>query len=299
MAFVQLEEKISSAVSAATGKEFKASIGPSVGGGCVSDTRVILSKDSDSLKFFAKIGTPSEVSMLAAEYYGVLEMYNTETIRLPKPICYDSTDRFSFLILENLNMTSRAGRREYQLLGKQLARLHRCTSDRGFGWHRGNTIGPTPQLNPWTSSWTEFFVNYRLHYQMELAKRNNLKFEHEEGLLHKVEKLLNQKQDVIPSLVHGDLWSGNIGFLTSGEPVIFDPATYYGDREVDIAMTELFGRLPEDFYVAYNDEFPLTEGYEQRRIVYNLYHVLNHFNLFGGMYGRKAKGMMQEIMEFI
>lgn len=299
MAFAQLEDKISSAVSAAIGKEFKATVGPSVGGGCVSDTRVILCKDSDSLKFFAKIGTPDEVSMLAAEYHGVLEMYNTKTIRVPKPICYDSTDRFSFLILENLNMTSRAGKKEYGLLGKNLAKMHRCTSDRGFGWHRGNTIGPTPQLNPWTSNWTEFFVNYRLRYQLDLAKRNRLKLENVETFLQKVENILNQKQDVIPSLVHGDLWSGNIGFLNTGEPVIFDPATYYGDREVDIAMTELFGRLPEEFYIAYNDEFPLAEGYEQRRIIYNLYHVLNHYNLFGGMYGRQAKSMMEEIIEFM
>lgn len=98
-----------------------------------------------------------------------------------------------------------------------------------------------------------------------------------DSFLQKVEIILNQKQNVVPSLVHGDLWSGNIGFLRTGEPVIFDPATYYGDREVDIAMTELFGRLPDDFYDAYNDEFPLQEGYEQRRTIYNLYHVLNHF----------------------
>eukprot|EP00166_Cyanidium_caldarium_P005371 ctg_646.g201 len=294
MAFHLLEEKISSAVSAAIGKDFKASIGPVVGGGCVSDTRMVLSKNG-SQKFFAKIGSPSDISMLSAEYEGVHEMSNTQTVRVPKPICYDSTDRFSFLILELLELTSKSGRDGYRILGR-LAKMHKTTNDRLYGWHRGNTI-TTPQLNPWTSNWTEFFVNYRLRYQLELAQHNHANLGSIETFLRHVEKILDRHTEVVPSLVHGDLWSGNIGFLVSGEPVIFDPATYYGDREVDIAMTELFGRLPEEFYVAYNEEWALPEGYEKRRTIYNLYHILNHFNLFGGMYGRQAKYMMTEIMQ--
>ena len=120
-------------------------------------------------------------------------------------------------------------------------------------------------------------------------------FPQADELLNAIPELL-ARHEVNPSLVHGDLWGGNAGFTVEGEPIIFDPATYYGDREVDIAMTEVFGGFPGSFYQGYNEVFPLDEGYERRKTLYNLYHILNHFNLFGGGYASHANGMINRIL---
>jgi fructosamine-3-kinase len=151
-----------------------------------------------------------------------------------------------------------------------LAKLHRVTGPR-FGWHRDNHIGLSPQQNSWCDDWATFFWERRIRPQAERA-----------GLQIKRTKLLENHKPQ-PSLLHGDLWSGNVGFTAEG-PVIFDPAVYYGDREADLAMTELFGGFPDEFYRAYDEAFPLEEGYEQRKHLYNLYHLLNHLNIFGEGY---------------
>jgi fructosamine-3-kinase len=165
---------------------------------------------------------------------------------------------------------------------------------RVFGWDFNNTIGSTPQINNWTSNWAEFFAEYRLGYQFQLARRNGGYFPGQEGLLAAIPQLLDHQPEA--SLVHGDLWSGNGAITKSGEPVIFDPATYVGDREVDIAMTELFGGFPAAFYRGYNEVWPLDDGYKRRKPLYNLYHILNHFNLFGGGYGSQANRMIEQIL---
>lgn len=140
------------------------------------------------------------------------------------------------------------------------------------------------------------FTEYRLGYQFQLAERQSAHFPTSQ-LLAAVPKLLGHKPQ--PSLVHGDLWGGNAAITTSGEPVIFDPATYVGDREVDLAMTELFGGFPAAFYRGYNEVFPLAVGYERRKTLYNLYHVLNHFNLFGGGYASQANRMIDQILTMV
>jgi protein-ribulosamine 3-kinase len=152
-----------------------------------------------------------------------------------------------------------------------LASLHRQTGPR-FGWHRDNYIGLAPQINGWRDDWAEFFIECRLRPQFERA---GLKGEFFEKLLR------NHRPQ--PSLLHGDLWSGNAGFIAEG-PVVFDPAVYYGDREADLAMTELFGGFPDEFYAAYDAAWPRERGYESRKHLYNLYHLLNHLNLFGSGY---------------
>jgi fructosamine-3-kinase len=164
-----------------------------------------------------------------------------------------------------------------------------------FGWERHNTIGSTPQINTWTASWTEFWVKHRLGYQLQLAQRRGGHFPKQDQLLTLIPDLLAGHTPQ-PSLVHGDLWSGNAAVTQTGEPVIFDPATYVGDREVDLAMTELFGGFPAAFYHGYNQVFPLDEGYQQRKPLYNLYHVLNHFNLFGGSYESQANRMIMQLL---
>ncbi len=174
------------------------------------------------------------------------------------------------LILEHLDLGARA---DWPAMGRMLAALHRSTSPR-FGWERDNWIGLGPQENGWRDDWTEFFLEKRLKPQAKKC-----------GLVDKLPDVRSVLEGHRPqaSLLHGDLWSGNAGFTPDG-PVIFDPAVYYGDREADLAMTELFGGFPAEFYASYRKELPLDPGYEKRKHLYNLYHLLNHLNLFGSSY---------------
>ena len=176
-----------------------------------------------------------------------------------------------FILLEQLDL-KRSG--DWSALARMLAALHRTTGPR-FGWHRDNWIGGTPQINTWHDDWATFFLECRMRPQLELARKNGYSISFSSSLLN------NHKPR--PSLLHGDLWDGNAGFIEEG-PVIFDPAAYYGDREADIAMTELFGGFPGEFYAAYRKAYPLDEGYERRKNLYNLYHLLNHLNIFGAGY---------------
>lgn len=172
------------------------------------------------------------------------------------------------LVLERLALGARA---DWPAMARMLAALHRNTSPR-FGWATDNWIGLAPQRNGWSDDWASFFFEERLAPQ---AHRAQLR-------LPDLRKLLEGHRPQA-SLLHGDLWSGNAGFTPDG-PVIFDPAVYYGDREADLAMTELFGGFPAEFYASYRRELPLDPGYEKRKHLYNLYHLLNHLNLFGAGY---------------
>jgi fructosamine-3-kinase len=173
-----------------------------------------------------------------------------------------------YLLLERLDL-QRGG--DWAALARMLARLHRTTGPR-YGWEKDNFIGRAPQKNGWRDDWAVFWRECRLQPQYERAGMKGEYFEH----------LLEGHQPA-PSLLHGDLWNGNVGFTAEG-PVIFDPAVYYGDREADLAMTELFGGFPPEFYEEYRRAYPLPAGYETRKNLYNLYHLLNHLNLFGAGY---------------
>jgi fructosamine-3-kinase len=226
---------------------------------------------------FAKTATPG--ARLDAEADGLAALRATKTVRVPS--IHGLDDRglaLEWLDLRPLDARSGAA------LGTALAALHRVPQER-YGWSRDNYIGATPQLNVWCPSWTEFFRDRRLRPQLERAaaggyaslQRNG------ESLLARIGMLLADHLPA-PSLLHGDLWGGNAGALPDGTPVIFDPAVYVGDRETDLAMTELFGGFPARFYAAYREAWPLDQGYALRRELYNLYHLLNHLNLFGAGY---------------
>jgi fructosamine-3-kinase len=231
--------------------------------------------------------------MFEAEALGLQQMLATATIRAPKPICWGTAAGSAYLVLEWLELGS-GDMKSWQEMGRKLAAMHSHTSSKGFGWQQNNTIGSTPQINTWTADWAEFYAQQRLGYQFQLAKRRGGQFPQQETLLEVIPLMFADYQPQ-PSLVHGDLWGGNAACTVTGEPVIFDPATYFGDREVDIAMTELFGGFPAAFYQGYN-EFPLDPGYEKRKTLYNLYHILNHFNLFGGGYESQANRMISQIL---
>jgi len=194
-------------------------------------------------------------------------------LRAPEPFGHGVAGREAYLLLEFLELK---GQGDFAMLGRMLAEAHRKAGPR-FGWARDNYIGATPQQNGWMDDWADFWRERRLKPQHELARRNGVDL----GKVELDTVLRGHKPQ--PSLVHGDLWSGNAGFTAEG-PVVFDPAVYYGDREVDLAMTELFGGFPREFYRAYNEAFPLDAGYETRKHLYNLYHLLNHLNLFGSGY---------------
>ncbi|GAB1541695.1 fructosamine kinase family protein [Scytonema sp. NUACC21] len=283
--------EIDTHISQVTGAEFHSSQRRSVSGGCINQGYSV----SDGKRvYFVKLNQASQVAMFEAESLGLKQMFQTGTIRVPKPICWGTAGNSGYLVLEWLDMGS-GNTKAWEEMGRKLAAMHKATSTRGFGWDMNNTIGSTPQINTWTANWVEFYAKHRLGYQFQLARRRGGHFPQEQELLQAVPKLLATRK-VQPSLVHGDLWGGNAGCTVSGEPVIFDPATYYGDREVDIAMTELFGGFPAAFYQGYQAVWSLEEGYEQRKTLYNLYHILNHFNLFGGSYSSQANRMIAQIL---
>ena len=228
---------------------------------------------------FRKTKDASWADAFAAEADG-LEALRPH-IRVPKVLDLGIKGGKAFILLEHLDLR---GGGDYAALGRMLAAVHRQTGP-GFGWARDNYIGLSPQQNGWCEDWTEFWRTRRMRPQLELAKRNGFELE-EPGL----ELLGNHRP--LPSLLHGDLWSGNAGFTADG-PVVFDPAVYYGDRETDLAMTELFGGFPAQFYRAYNEVFPLPPGYEKRKQLYNLYHLLNHLNIFGGGYLAQVKATLR------
>ena len=265
-----------------------------VHGGCISEC---YRWRSESGWLFVKIADSSRFSMLEAEAAGLEELAEAAAVRVPRVLELGSAGEHAYLALEWIDLASGSSDSAQARLGEQLARQHRKSAER-FGWHRDNTIGSTPQVNPWSSSWLGFFRDSRLRFQLELAERNGfggrLQVRGRE-LLDRIDTFFADHQPA-SSLLHGDLWGGNAAADGRGAPVIFDPAVYYGDREADLAMTRLFGGFSTAFYSAYEAAWPLPESARSRVDLYNLYHVLNHLNLFGGGYARQAESMIERLL---
>ncbi len=282
---------IASAVSRATGATFTAQQQNEASGGCINHALFLT---GDTRRYFVKTNRASRIAMFEAEAEGLDEILQTNTLRAPRPICHGTSGNTAFLVLESLEF---GGTGDAAEMGHRLAALHRHCADR-FGWKRNNTIGSTPQDNTWANDWVDFWRDCRLGAQLKLAQEN--------GLSPSLQKLGEPLLEVLPaffssyapapSLLHGDLWGGNAAFLRTGEPVVFDPAVYYGDRETDLAMTELFGGFPSRFYAAYRETWPLDAGYTARKSLYNLYHLLNHANLFGGTYLHQSEAAMRKLL---
>ena len=245
---------------------------------------------------FVKLAPLEARAMLAAEAAGLAELERSHTVRVPRVLASGHTQSGAFLALEWIE-TGVAGPECEARLGRELAALHAVTAPR-FGWVRDNTIGRTPQVNAASEDWAEFFRERRLRPQLEMAAAHGfaeLPAAAGERLLESVPVLLAAHRPAA-SLLHGDLWGGNWLASASGEPVLIDPAVYYGDRETDLAMTRLFGGFGERFYQAYQAAAPLAPAWEARAELYNLYHVLNHANLFGGGYARQARAMIERLL---
>lgn len=280
-------------ISDVTDELFKHTTKQSIGGGSINSAHILR---DNTQAYFVKLNNASQVEMFEAEADGLNELRQPDVIKVPEPICWGTSDAAAYIVMEYIPL---GGNGSGSTFGKQLANLHSQTQDK-FGWYRDNTIGSTNQPNTTSTSWVEFYREHRLRFQLELAARNG-----DSRLLHHGERLLENLEAFFidyhpaPSLLHGDLWSGNYSFDREGNPVIFDPAVYYGDHEADIAMTELFGGFPRDFYSAYNATRPLDAGYQVRKTLYNLYHVINHFNLFGGGYLSQADHMISDLLSEI
>lgn len=262
----------------------------SVSGGCINRTERVT---TDLGVFFLKtLNDPDAEQRFAAEAAGLVAL--GASIRVPAPLAWGSVAGSGYLLLEWLEL---AGRGNDALLGEQLAAQH-AVAQPYFGFASDNFIGTMPQQNASSMDWQAFYGQSRLRPQLDWAAARGLS-RRGIDLGHRLIAALPMffaDYDPAPALIHGDLWGGNYGFDPTGAPVLYDPAVYFADREAELAMTELFGGFSPRFYDAYWACSPLDPGYSTRKTLYNLYHVLNHFNLFGGGYGAQAASMMDRLL---
>ncbi len=264
-----------------------------VHGGCIAESfRVETAKGP----VFVKCAPAGQRELLEAEREGLEALAAAEALRVPMPIADGATEAAAFLALEWVEFRPPTPSAE-RALGEGLAALHRCVGG-CFGHERDNFIGRTPQPNGASADWVAFLRERRLGHQLELAAANGHggRLQDRGGRLLECLDVFFATYRPLPSLLHGDLWGGNWGVDEAGRPVVFDPAVYRGDREADLAMTRLFGGFGPAFYAAYVREWPLDAAAGTRRDLYNLYHVLNHLNLFGGGYGAQAESMIDRLL---
>ena len=287
-----LLEAITRDLSAALDQDFRLVNYQRLGGG---DINQAFRLDLGSQQVFVKCN--SIAGMFESEALGLEELGKRSGLVVPKPLALGRYQTTAWLALEYLELD---GHKEQgaQALGEGLAKLH-LQKQAFFGWRQDNFIGSTPQPNPRCDQWLSFFAENRLRFQVDRLVNA--------GASRTLSKLCDSLIDCMPglfeayapqpSLLHGDLWGGNWGVTAAGLPAIFDPAAYYGDRETDLAMTDLFGGFPDAFYQSYEQTFPIDPGYQRRKPLYQLYHVLNHANLFGGGYLSQAEQLMRKLIK--
>ncbi len=245
-------------------------------------------------RFFVKLNRADLLAMFEAERVGLDAIRASAAIRAPRVLMTGCEGGHAYIVMEYIEL---GGRPVTDRLARSLAAMHGCRRDR-FGFERDNTIGSTPQINAWHDDWVEFWRCNRLLYQLRLAEENGF----DSALIDAGNRLAESLGDFFAgympcaSLLHGDLWSGNQGVDAEGYPVIYDPACYYGDHEADLAMMELFGHPGERFFAVYHEHFPIDDGYPLRRDLYNLYHLLNHANLFGGSYAAQSQRLIDHLL---
>ncbi len=264
-----------------------------LGGGSINHAYAL---EIASQSYFVKLNHADLHEMFVAEAEGLAALRDCGRMRVPDPIAHGVSGRHAWLALEYIPFGAGRAGSAFEA-GRALARMHLDCRARRFGWHRDNTIGSTHQPNAWRDDWIDFWRDNRLGFQLEEAARNGYRGSLQRlggELLERFPALIDHNP--APSLLHGDLWGGNIAYADDGQAVIFDPATYYGDAETDLAMTELFGGFGQAFHDGYRSLLKPAAGSPIRKVLYNLYHILNHTNLFGGGYAGQAQRMMERLL---
>jgi len=293
-------QMIAAHISDMTGQPFQVQTPYPITGGCINQAYRI---EGSGQNYFVKINLLQSKALFAAEIASLQELEQANTVRVPKPLCWGVSGQYAYIVMEYLILRREIAPTHLFMLGQQLAQLHQITRPQ-FGWHQDNYLGSTRQINTLTDDWVYFWQQHRLRFQLTLAIERgygNQLQEQGEQLLEEIKHFFVDYQPQA-SLLHGDLWSGNYGITLESQgnqPVLFDPALYYGDRETDIALTELLGGFSNNFYDAYQEHWSLDVGYSTRKTLYNLYHVLNHLNLFGGAYLKQAQQMIAFLLSEI
>lgn len=265
-------------------------------GGCINQA---LRLETNHGRVFLKINTLDFAPNFSAEANGLKLL--APHVRVPRHAISGVVNQQAFLLMEYVDIASpKSGYRTDDTLGEQIAQLHIHTAS-AFGLDHDNFIGATAQHNTWEKNWPTFFAHYRLKPQLDRAISRGLPQSTHESAYRLINEIQHFFSNYTPaaSLIHGDLWGANHGFLPDGTLVLFDPAVYFADREAELAMTELFGGFSSRAHQAYSSAWPLDPGYAQRKNLYNLYHVLNHFNLFGGGYGQKAQRIIHKLLSLL
>ena len=285
---------ISDAISKAVKNDFFIEDKISINGGDINLAFIVSGNiNGENQKYFIKLNDKSKFALFEAEYENLKRIKTLSNINCTNVITLGTTLDKSFIVFSYEDFLP-PNDTLWNELGVQLAKFHLDTSHGQFGWFEDNFIGTTLQPNRWQSNWKMFFCEQRIAWQLQLLNEQSIVLGDTDYIIAICKDLLAHHQ-VSPCLVHGDLWQGNIGF-TEHHPIIYDPACYFGDREVDIAMTELFGQFPAAFYRGYQQTYPLSVSYEERKIVYNFYHILNHLNMFKGAYIEQAQSALHRII---
>ncbi|MGO2012988.1 fructosamine kinase family protein [Pseudoalteromonas sp.] len=245
-------------------------------------------------QYFVKVGYSHDLERFECEAHNLTLLTQESLFMVPDCITTGVNIEYAFIVLEWLELDKQP-HTDWHIMGSHLARLHLKHQQAMFGFDHDNFIGPTSQPNRWHKKWDVFFAEERIGWQLQLLDEKGINLVDKDEFVSVIKNKLHG-HIVKPSLLHGDYWRGNMGFM-QGVPSTFDPACYYGDRETDIAMSELFGPLPEAFYIAYNKHYPLPQGYQQRKIIYQLYHILNHANIFAGHYLTEAKQQINLLLK--
>lgn len=287
----KFSNKIEEALSAKLASTILISDVKTISGGSINNAYCLTTNHG---KFFLKTNQANRFpKMFKQESKGLELLRNSQSVRIPKVLLDGEIDNISFLILEYIESVNPQPN-FWKKFGKQLAELHKKTNNT-FGLDHNNYIGSLHQSNKEHQTWSAFFINERLNSQIKLARDNN---EIDEDSISKFESLCKKIDDIFPkeepALLHGDLWSGNFMSDEKGNPLIMDPAIYYGHREMDIAMTKLFGGFDAQLYDAYNEEYELEKGWQERIEICNLYPLLVHVNLFGGSYLSQVKSIVSK-----
>jgi fructosamine-3-kinase len=290
-------QALETAIGDATRSAYEITSACAVAGGCIHRALRVSGENAQGKKdYFAKLNAPERAAMFAAEAEGLAALREAGAVAVPGVVARGHDDDRAWLVLEWLDLAPLDAKSAARL-GASLAAQHRGAREK-FGWARDNFIGASPQLNGWSGDWLDFWRSKRLHPQLRLAAHNRLPsrmIDRGERLVADCEAFFRTYAPA-KSLLHGDLWGGNAAGVAGGACAVFDPAVYVGDREADVAMTELFGGFPPDFLSAYRASWALDDGYRVRRDLYNLYHVLNHANLFAGQHVRDSETRIERLL---